>query len=79
MRVLLAYIIRKTITVQVNGDYPMYESPYKVMIARMLHFLPDKNKLLLEKGAQTAQMYTAEDEMDNRTVYNILDKICKGH
>ena len=37
----------------------------------------DKNKLLSEKDAQTAKVCTAEYKIDNRTVYDILDHICK--
>ena len=47
------------------------------MIARMLHLPLDKNKLLLEKDAQTAHARTAEYEIDNKNVYNILDQIFK--
>ena len=47
----LAYIIRKIITVQTNGDYPMYATPDDKMIARMLHLPLNKNKLLLESSA----------------------------
>ena len=50
----LAYIIRKSITVQTYGEYPMYATPDNEMIARMLHLPPDKNKLLSEKDAQPA-------------------------
>ena len=74
----LACIIRKTIIVETYGDYPMYAAPDDKMIARMLHLPPDKNKLLLEKDAQSVRAHTAEYEIDNRTVYDILDQICKG-
>ena len=47
------------------------------MIARMLHLSLEKNKLLLEKDAQTVQSCTAEYKNDNRTIYDILDHICK--
>ena len=53
IRVPLAYIIRKTITVQVYGDYPKYATPDDKMIARMLHLTPDKNKLHNKQSAQS--------------------------
>ena len=42
----LAYIIRMTITVLINGDYPTYVTPDNKMIARMLHLPLNKNKRL---------------------------------
>ena len=45
----LTYIIRKSITVQTYGKYPMYATPDDEMITKMLHLPPDKNKLLSEK------------------------------
>ena len=47
------------------------------MIARMLHLPQDKNKLHNEQSAQSVSEYTAEYEVDNRSVYDILDQICK--
>ena len=44
IRVPLAYVIQKTITVQTYGDYPMYAAPNNEMTARMLHLPSDKNK-----------------------------------
>ena len=44
----LAYIIRKTITVQTHGDYPMYATPDDEMIARMLH-LPQTRTNFFQK------------------------------
>ena len=73
----LAYIIRKIITVQTNGDYPMYATPDDKMIAKMLHLPLSKNKLLLESSANKVQYHTAEYVIDNRMVYDILDQICK--
>ena len=69
----LAYVIRKTITVQTNGDCPMYATPDDKMIARVLHLPLNKNKLLLESGAHKVAEYV----IDNRTVYDVLDQICK--
>ena len=72
VRVPLASIIRKTITVQVNGDYPKYVTPDDKMIIRMLHLPPDKNKLHNKQSAQS------EYEIDNRSVYDILDQIYRN-
>ena len=72
----LAYIKRKTITVQTMDDYPMYTTPDDKMIAKMLNLSPDKNKLLLEKNAHKVQDHTAEYVIDNRMVYDVLDQIC---
>ena len=52
VRAPLAYVIRKTITVQTMEDYPTYVTPDNGMIARMLHLPPDKNKLLSKKDVQ---------------------------
>ena len=73
----LAYIIRKTITVQIMGNYPMYASLDDEMIAMILHLPPDKNKLLSEKDIQKVQAGTAMDKIDNPIVYDIMDQICK--
>ena len=47
------------------------------MIDRMLHLPQEKNKILFESDPQSAKTHTAEWEIDNRTVYDILDQICK--
>ena len=73
MRAPLAYIMRKTITVQIYNDYPNYATPENEMIARMLHWPPDKNKLHNEQSAQSVKEHTADYEIDIRKVYNILD------
>ena len=44
----LAYVIRKTVIVWTYGNYAQYVTPYDEMIARVLHLLSDRNKLLLE-------------------------------
>ena len=77
VRAPLAYIIMKSITVQTYGEYPMYATSDNEMIARMLHLLPDKNKLLHEKDVQRVQVCTAEYKINNRMVYDVLDQICK--
>ena len=77
MKAPLAYIIMKTMLVQTYGKYLMYATPDDEMIVRMLHLPPDKNKLLQEGDAQTAKAHTAECEIDNRSVYDILNQICK--
>ena len=51
VQVPLAYIIRKTMTVQTYGDYPSYATPDDEMIARMLHLPSDKNKVHNETDA----------------------------
>ena len=43
----------------------------------MLHLPPDKNRLHDEQSAQSVKEHTAENEIDNRNVYDILDQICK--
>ena len=48
----------------------MYKTPDDEMIARMLHLPPDKSKL-------SAQVHTSEYEIDNWTVYDVLDQICE--
>ena len=73
----LAYIMRKTILAQTYGDYPKYATPDDETIARMLHLPPDKNKLLSEQDAQPARVCTAVYKIDNRSVCDILDQICK--
>ena len=75
-RAPLAYVIRKTITVQIYGDYPMYPFPDDEMIARMLHLPADKNQVTSEQGAQSVSQCMSEYKIDNRTVYDILDQIC---
>ena len=53
IRATLTYIMRMTIIVEIYGDFPSYATSDDEMMARMLHFSPEKNKLLLEKDAQT--------------------------
>ena len=77
VRAPLAYIIRKTITVQTYDEYPMYATPDDEMITRILLLPLDKNKLLPEKDVQRAQVYSTEYKIDNRMVYDVLDQICK--
>ena len=78
VRAILAYIIRKPITVQIYDDYPMYTNSDHKMITRILHLPPGKNKLLLEKDAQAIWAHKTEYKIDNRSVYNILDHIYKN-
>ena len=77
MRTPLAYIVRKTKIVETYGDYDKYKTTENEMIARVIHLPPDRKKLIPEKDAQTVQTYIAEYKIDNRTVYDILDQICK--
>ena len=69
----LAYIIRKSITVQTYGEYPMYATPDNEMISRMLHLPPEKNELLPEKDVQRIQVHMTEYKIENRMVFDILD------
>ena len=72
----LVYVIRKTITVQTYGNYPTYATPDDEMITRMLHLPPEKNKLHVI-NVQTVGACMPEYKIDNKTVYDILDQICK--
>ena len=65
------YVNRKTITVQIYGDYPKYASPDGEMITKMLHLPPDKNKLLNKQSAQSVTEHRAEYEIDNKNIYDI--------
>ena len=47
------------------------------MNAMMLYLPPDKNRLHDEQSAHSVKEHTAEYKMDNRSVYDILDHICK--
>ena len=71
----LAYVIRKTITVQTYGDYLRYATPDNEMIARMLHLPSHKNKLQLESSVGKVKDHMAEFIIDKRMVYDILDQI----
>ena len=77
IRATLAYIIRKTITVQTYGDYPTYATPDDEIIARILHQPPDKGRLHDEQSAPSVKGHTAEYNIENRSVYIILGQICK--
>ena len=73
----LAYVIWKIITVWTYGDYPLYATSDDEMISRMIHLPSEKNKLLHETDNQTVQRHMPEYQIDKRTVYDILDQICK--
>ena len=45
IKVPLVSVIRKTITIQVYGDYHKYATPDDKIIARIIHLPPEKNKL----------------------------------
>ena len=68
MRAPLAYIIRKTIIVQIYCDYHKYVSLDNAMIARMLHLPPDKNMMHNKQSTQSVKEHTAEYKIDNRSV-----------
>ena len=63
VRAHLAYIKRKTIIVQTDGDYPKYAAPDNEMIVRMLQLPLDKNNLHNEKSAQSVKAHTVGYEM----------------
>ena len=69
--------ILKTIKVQSYGDYLLYATPDDEMIARMLHLPSDKYKMHNKQSALSVTMHIPEYEIDNKTVYDILDQICK--
>ena len=50
---------------------------HNAIIARLLHLLLYKNKLHNEKSAHSVEAHTAECEIDNRSIYDNLDLICK--
>ena len=54
-----------------------YVTPEEKMIARMLHLLFDENHLHNEKSGRSVKEYMAEYKIGNRSVYDILDQICK--
>ena len=70
-------MIRNTITAQIYDDFPKHATHDDKMIARMLHLSPDKNKLQDEQSAPLVKGHKAEYEIDNRSLYDILDQICK--
>ena len=75
IRVLLVYVIRKTIIIQIFSDYPKYATSDDEMIARMIHLPPDKSRLLLGHNISSVREQAAEYKINNRTVYDILDQI----
>ena len=77
VKAFLAYVIRKTIIVQTNGDYPTYATSDDEMITRILYLPSHKNKLQLESSVNKVQDHTPEYTIDNKMVYDILDQICK--
>ena len=77
VRVPLAYIIMKSIIVQTDGEYPKYVTPDNQIITIILHLPPDMNRLHNEQSTQSVKEHTSEYKIDNGTVYDILDQICK--
>ena len=61
----------------VYGDYTMYATLDDEMIVMMLHLTSDKNKVHNKQSALPVTKHTTEYEIHNRTVYDILDQICK--
>ena len=77
IRAPLAHVIRKTITVQVYDDFSKYATPNDEMIVRMLYLSPDKNKLHNKRSLHSIIKHMAEYKIDNRSVCDILDQLCK--
>ena len=63
--------------VQTYGEYPKYATPDDEMIARTLHLPQKRNKIFVQSVVQSTKAHTAEYKIDNKTVYDILDQICK--
>ena len=76
LRMPLAYVVRKTVLVEIHADYPKYVTFDNERVTRMLHLPLDKNKLHNKKSVESVKAHMAEYEIDNRSVYNILDQIC---
>ena len=47
------------------------------MITKMVHLPQDKNRLYDEQSEQSVKEHTAEYEIDNRSIYDIMDHIIK--
>ena len=62
MRAPLAYVIRKTNSVKIYGDYPKYATPDDEIVTR---------------NTQSVKEHTAEYKIDNRSVYVILDQTAR--
>ena len=77
VRAPLAYVIRKIMLVQTYGEYPKYKTPDNEITTRMLHLLPDKNKILLDSDVQSNKALMAEYNIYNRSVYDMLNQRCK--
>ena len=77
VRALLKYVTRETIIGQIYGDYSKYATLDNKMIAMALHLSLDKNKLNNKKVLSQSRNIWPEYEIKNRSVYEILDKICK--
>ena len=52
-------------------------TPDNEMVTRMLHLPSDKNKILLDSDVHSTKAHMAEYKIDNKSVYDILDQICK--
>ena len=74
----MAYITRKTVNVQTYGDYPSYATTDDKTVTRLLHLLSNNNKVHNEQSALSVRGLMPEYKIDNRTVYDILDQICKN-
>ena len=75
-QITLCGVVRRSL-VQTYGDYTKYASPDDEMIARMVHLPLEQNKLQNEKSAHWVKEWTAEYKINNRSIHDILDQICK--
>ena len=71
VRAPLTYILEETIAVQAYDDYPSYVTHDNEMIIRMSYLPTDNCRLLMENEASSVKVFTADYEIDNRTVYSI--------
>ena len=62
MRVPLAYIIRKTISVQTYSDYPTHETSDNEMITRMLHLSIEKTKYRSKCSVRKSKYSKVQDK-----------------
>ena len=73
----MACVVTKTVTVKSQSVYPSHATPDDEMINRMLHLPSDKNKIYNKQSVQSVIQHKPENEIDNRTVYDILYQTCK--
>ena len=76
IRAPLTYVTRKITVIQTYVDYCRYAMPDDEMIIKMLNLSADKDSPSLESQSSSIKEHTAEYKIDNRTVYDILERIC---